>query len=61
MEVPNTFFDLFLGYTAVWAILAVFIVRMTRAQAKTHRELEALQRQITVTTQGTAEAAVVNQ
>jgi len=41
-EMPDTYWDLFAGYTAVWLILAVFIIRLVREQTKLKRELEEL-------------------
>ena len=61
MEVPNTYFDLFLGYTVIWGILAVCVLRTLRSQLVVQREVEALKQQIDAAADGTSERLRVNQ
>ena len=61
MEMPNTYFDLFLGYTVIWAILAVFIFRMVRSQTKAMHEIEALKQEIDAHAERAPELRQVNQ
>lgn len=46
MQVPNTFFDLFLGYSAIWAILALFVIRMVRSQAQALKDIQSLKQHV---------------
>ncbi|MCC6952525.1 MAG: CcmD family protein [Deltaproteobacteria bacterium] len=43
-SIPNTQFDLFLGYTAIWALIAGYLWFLRREQTKLRRELEELKR-----------------
>ena len=38
--IPNTQFDLFLGYTAIWALIALYLVFLRREQSRLRRDLE---------------------
>ncbi len=40
--VPDTFLDLFLGYTIIWAIIALFIFVLWRANVRLAKELVLL-------------------
>ncbi|MCB0322660.1 MAG: CcmD family protein [Bdellovibrionales bacterium] len=45
METPNTYWDLFLGYSAIWALFVVYLVRLRMEQARLLRRLEELSAQ----------------
>ena len=42
METPDTYWDLFFGYGAIWLLIVFFLFRLQRAQAKLSSRLEEL-------------------
>ena len=40
METPNTYWDLFFGYFALWAILFLLVLRIASEQRRLLRKLE---------------------
>jgi CcmD family protein len=43
---PDTYFDLFLGYTAIWVLVAVYLFTVMREQRQQRLELDELRGKI---------------
>lgn len=43
---PDTYFDLFLGYTAIWVLVGVYLFTVMREQRQQRLELEDLRGKI---------------
>ncbi len=61
MEVPNTYLDLFFGYSVIWGILAIFVIRMVRSQSRLSEEIRALQQRLESDPNTAADMGQVNQ
>ena len=40
---PDTYWDLFAGYTVIWLIIAFFVFRLVRSQSELQKKIEKLQ------------------
>lgn len=43
---PDTFMDLFAGYTAIWVVLALFILSLMRQQRALSTQIEQLKKEL---------------
>lgn len=41
--IPDTYLDLFFGYTAIWALVLFFLVRMMREQSRLRKDMDDVQ------------------
>ena len=42
---PDTYPDLFWGYTVLWLLIALLMLRLVKQQSKLHREIDELSRE----------------
>ena len=40
MDTPDTYWDLFFGYSAIWLIFVLFLLRLVREQAALKSEIQ---------------------
>jgi len=46
LQTPNTYIELFFGYSAIWLIIAFFIFRTVKQQARINHEVEGLKEEL---------------